>query len=103
MINRLERIQNHLQSLNPLHLSLINESYMHSVPKDAQTHFKLIMVSECFQGLSKVKRHQMIYTLLKSEFDTGLHALSLHLFTSDEWQDQNEIEASPTCRGGNKK
>ena len=29
----------------PVHLEIINESYMHSVPKDAETHFKVDFLS----------------------------------------------------------
>ena len=29
----------------PVHLEIINESYMHSVPKDAETHFKVNLIS----------------------------------------------------------
>lgn len=36
---------------NPKVLQLINESYMHNVPKDAETHFKVIIVADEFEGM----------------------------------------------------
>ncbi|MCU7948134.1 MAG: BolA/IbaG family iron-sulfur metabolism protein [Candidatus Thiodiazotropha sp. (ex Cardiolucina cf. quadrata)] len=43
-------IQQKLQSaFSPLHLEVINESHMHSVPEGAESHFKVVVVSEAFQ------------------------------------------------------
>lgn len=41
--------------LNPIHLEVVNESYMHNVPKGAETHFKVLVVSEQFDGLPLIK------------------------------------------------
>jgi stress-induced morphogen len=30
------------RALQPVYLDVINESYMHSVPKDAETHFRFV-------------------------------------------------------------
>ena len=37
-----------LKELSVEHLELSNESYMHAVPKNSETHFKLVLVSEAF-------------------------------------------------------
>ena len=42
------------KSLSPLVLRIENESYKHSVPRDAETHFKMIIVSACFEKKSLV-------------------------------------------------
>ena len=42
-----------------------------------ETHFKLKVVSESFNGLTAVRRHQMVYGLLDSHFKCGLHALNI--------------------------
>lgn len=44
-------------ALNPKHLEILNESYMHNVPKGSETHFKVLVVSDKFndQTLIKVK------------------------------------------------
>merc|ERR1711911_379752 len=38
--------------LNPHHLDIINESYMHNVPRGSETHFKVVVVSNKFENLS---------------------------------------------------
>lgn len=39
----------------PDHLEIINESYMHNVPKGSETHFKVVVVSKKFDGMSLIK------------------------------------------------
>lgn len=49
-------IQNKLtDELEPSHLEIINESYMHNVPKGSETHFKVVVVTEKFNGLPLLK------------------------------------------------
>lgn len=43
------------QHLSPVHLEVINESYMHNVPKGAESHFKVLVVSDKFQDLALLK------------------------------------------------
>ena len=54
-----------IEDFNPSVLKIVNESYMHSVPKDSETHFKLVIVSDSFNNISQVKRHQIIYKSLE--------------------------------------
>jgi stress-induced morphogen len=49
-----------------------------------ETHYRMQMVSAAFAGLSRVDRQRLVYQALREEFDTGLHALSLDLKTSEE-------------------
>ncbi|WNO07518.1 BolA family protein [Teredinibacter sp. KSP-S5-2] len=100
-MSRKQRITDLLTSeFKSSHLEVLDESHGHSVPKGAESHFKVVMVCESFQNMSKVKRHQTLYKLMDSEFAAGLHALSLHLYTAEEWQGQ--APASPPCAGGSK-
>ena len=79
------------------HLEVINESHMHSGP-NTETHFKVVLVSEEFKDVKLVQRHRKINELLKYELENGVHALSLHLFTTDEWQEKDEyVKDSPPC------
>ncbi|KAF5295059.1 hypothetical protein FQA39_LY13210 [Lamprigera yunnana] len=87
-------------NLNAIHLDVINESYMHNVPKGAETHFKVIVVSEKFNGLSLIKRHRLVNDLLKEEFSEGIHALSLDTKTPDQWSFDDTPKSSPPCLGG---
>ena len=41
--------------MNPTHLEIINESYMHNVPKGSETHFKVVVISDVFDKLPLIK------------------------------------------------
>lgn len=85
------------------YLLLENESHMHSVPENSETHFKLVLVSPGFEGKRKVARHQAVYALVTQLMNEGLHALALHLYTPNEWAEQNDKALqSPNCMGGSK-
>ena len=85
------------------HLQIDNESHKHNVPPNSETHFKLVLVSEAFQGLMPVRRHQQLYGVLAEELNGPVHALALHLFTPEEWRAQaGAVAASPDCRGGSR-
>jgi BolA family transcriptional regulator, general stress-responsive regulator len=87
-------------AFQPAYLELLNESHMHAGPR-TDSHFKLVAVAAAFEGLSKVKRHQLVYRLLGDELSGPVHALALHLYTPAEWQTQ-AVPASPLCAGSNK-
>ena len=89
--------------LSPIHLEVIDESYLHNVEPGRESHVRIVAISELFEGLNLVKRHQLIYAEIQEEIDGPIHALSIHTFTEQEWKDKNEkAEASPDCLGGSK-
>ena len=81
----------------PLEIRINDESHAHQVPLDAESHFKVIIVSNKFHKLTLLERHRAVNRVLREEFDSGLHALSMFLYTPEEWFDQN-IPDSPACR-----
>lgn len=90
-------------ALAPMHLEVANESHMHSVPPDSETHFRVVIVSEAFDGKRQVARHQQIYGLLAAQLQGPVHALALHTYTPGEWQARaGAAPASPDCLGGSK-
>ena len=94
-------IQNKLsQEFNPVHIEIINESYMHNVPKGSETHFKVVVVSDKFQDVKLIGRHRMVNDLLSSELQSGVHALSIVAKTPEQWGQGQQVEKSPACRGG---
>lgn len=87
----------------PEYLDVVNESHMHSVPKDSETHFKVVLVANVFNGKRQVARHQQIYGLLAHELQNGVHALALHTYSPEEWAARNKpAPDSPQCLGGSK-
>lgn len=71
------------EHLNPAHLEIINQSHLHAGHAgddgSGQTHFKVVVVSDKFDGMQTVERHRLINDLLSDCFENGLHALSLKL------------------------
>ena len=57
-----EAIESKVRDALPVaHLELENESHRHNVPANSETHFKLVLVSDAFQGQMPVRRHQAVY------------------------------------------
>ena len=73
-----QRIESTLGLLQPEHLQVLDESHMHS--RGLQTHYKAVVVSQQFEGLNRVKRHQKVYGTL-GELMGEFHALALHTYT----------------------
>ncbi|WKE64893.1 BolA/IbaG family iron-sulfur metabolism protein [Gallaecimonas kandeliae] len=101
-------VQRHIEdklhvSFQPAHLAVTNESHMHAVPKDAETHFKVVIVSAEFEGQRLVSRHRAVNQVLADELAGPVHALALHTYTEAEWEQYyGQVPASPACLGGSK-
>jgi len=72
----------------PDRLDVVDESHQHEGHAGArpggETHFDVRIVSEKFQGLTRVERQRRVYAALEAEFRGGLHALSLSTLTPAE-------------------
>jgi len=91
------------EGLSPVHLDIRNESHMHSVPPNSETHFKVVVVSAQFAGKSRVARHQTVNALLAAELAGPVHALSIQAHTPEEWAARGGVVLeSPECLGGSK-
>ncbi|PYE37923.1 BolA family protein [Psychrobacter fozii] len=93
-----------LQVLQSQHLELVNESMNHAGYFDGkESHFKLTIVSNAFEGKRLVARHQLVYGLVNALLTSQggqVHALAIHAYTPVEWQGQSPD--SPLCAGQNK-
>jgi BolA-like protein 1 len=90
-----------------VHLDVLNESHLHNVPRHSETHFKVIVVSAAFDGISILQRHRKINEALADELQRkgGIHALSIVAKTLAQWEEMVRsgtaaVEPSPKCRGG---
>nr|CAD7453947.1 unnamed protein product [Timema tahoe] len=72
--------------LSPVHLEVINESYMHNAPKGSESHFKVVVVSEKFESLPLIKRHRLVNEALQQELQTSIHALSISVMIDGRFQ-----------------
>ncbi|ENM5785252.1 BolA family transcriptional regulator [Vibrio metoecus] len=90
--------------LQPDFFKVINESDMHNVPRGSESHFKVTIVSDRFNGMRPVARHRLVNQTLADELANHIHALAIHTYTREEWQQMNkEIPESPMCLGGSRK
>ena len=77
-------------------VSLQNESHMHSVPKNSETHFKLIIADDSFIDTPRVLRHKMVFSQLE-DLMQKFHALALHCYTYEELSNLESEPESPEC------
>jgi BolA protein len=97
-------------AFSPTHLEVENESHSHSVPVNSETHFRVVIVSEKFQGLSRIARQRLVHEVLATELNAGrgaggIHALTQRLLTGQEWLSAGAGASdfqSPPCHGGSK-
>jgi stress-induced morphogen len=85
-----------INSMNVSSLKVINESFMHNVPKDSESHFKIVIVSNDFKNLSLIQRHKLVYKSLDNIMN-NIHALSIQSFSDDEFALNPIILDSPEC------
>jgi BolA protein len=89
-MSRQSRIETALnERFAPERLVVINESHLHAGHHHAgsdhhdafdgtgETHFRIRIVAEAFAGMSRLNRHRAVNDLLKSELDSGLHAMAV--------------------------
>ncbi|KAL9641834.1 hypothetical protein ABK040_011819 [Willaertia magna] len=92
---RYQRMQQILsEKLNPTLLEIKDQSHKHAhhievknnnAMSGGETHFDVTIVSEVFEGKKLIERHRMVNELLKDEFNSGLHALSIKAKTNKEF------------------
>lgn len=61
--------------------TLVNDSEKHNDhighAMTGETHFRVIVISDAFEGKNRVERQRMVYDVLAEEFRAGLHALNV--------------------------
>lgn len=76
------RIETKLRaSFSPTYLSVTDESHLHighaNYRPGGNSHFKVLIISSLFCGMSRIKRHQQVYACLSEELKEIVHALQL--------------------------
>jgi len=70
------------EAFAPQSLNVEDESHRHEGHAGhrpgGQTHFRVYIVSDAFEGKSRLERHRMINALLSDELAGGVHALAIH-------------------------
>ena len=68
-------------AFSPVELEVIDESHKHAghvgARPEGETHFRVEIVAEAFDGKSLVQRHRMVNQTLAEELADRVHALSI--------------------------
>jgi BolA protein len=70
------------------HVDVVDESDRHAGHAGAASgggHFRATVVSDRFEGLSRVARQRLVYGVLAAEMKSEIHALALRTLTPAEW------------------
>lgn len=70
--------------------------------KEDESHFKVVVVSETFEGQRLVGRHRAVNAAVsESDGTLGFHSLEIAAAkTPTEWESDSTVRASPKCAGG---
>ena len=75
-------------AFGPVRLAIEDESSKHhghaGWREGGETHFRVEIVSQAFEGKTRVARQRLVYAALKDELDAGLHALAMETLTPAE-------------------
>jgi len=75
-------------ALKPMRLDIVNESHLHaghsSSPGTGESHFRLLVVSQCFAGKSRLERHRLVNDALGDLLRDRIHALAIKAFAPGE-------------------
>jgi BolA protein len=71
----------------PEYLDVVDESHLHEGHAGARSgkgHFRVVIVSAAFAGMTRIQRHQAVFGALGDLMETDIHALSIQAATPEE-------------------
>jgi BolA family transcriptional regulator, general stress-responsive regulator len=76
------------EAFSPQSLDVTDESHLHEGHSGhrpgGETHFRVYIVSEAFEGKSRIERHRMINATLAAELAGPVHALAIKALGTGE-------------------
>ena len=87
------RIRNAIEAkltaaLKPVSLEIVDNSAQHAghggARPEGESHFAVMVVSQAFEGQSRVQRQRLVYDALAAEMAEHIHALELKTLTPSE-------------------
>lgn len=78
-----------LSDFNPTRLEVIDESHLHAghgpgFDGESETHFRIRIISNVFEGMGRLQRHRAINESLSQEFADGVHAVAIEAAAAGE-------------------
>ncbi len=84
-----KKINLHIKDIEYLSVEDVTHQHRDHLPDGtSETHFNITIISDMFFGMPMVQRHRYVYKILNFELTHGVHALSLVLYTTQEYQDE---------------
>ena len=77
------------EELGATHVEVLDDSAAHAGHLGAEGgggHFRVLVVSPRFEGLSPVAAQRLVYSALGDFMTTDVHALEMRTLTPDAWQ-----------------
>ena len=75
-------------SLSPTKLEIVDDSHKHAghagARPEGESHFSVTIVSQAFEGKSRVQRQRLVYQAISEEMSECIHALSLQTLAPSE-------------------
>ena len=74
--------------LDAIHVEVEDESWKHAGHAGAAAgggHFTLVVVSPKFEGLNPLDRRRLVFSVLQSEMQGEIHALTVRAIPPSEW------------------
>jgi len=80
------------KKFSPVYLEVLDHAEQHAEHQEAKIsgggHFIVTIVSDAFKDQSLLKRHQLVYEILRDQF-SDIHALSIKALTVSEWKSRS--------------
>ena len=87
---RAEIIRQTLETaLESIHVRVEDDSALHAGHLGAPGgggHYRVLIVSPQFEGLSRVASQRLVYQALGELMNTDIHALEMRTFTPEQWR-----------------
>ena len=93
-----------IAEFSPERLRIDNDSKRHAGPA-TDSHFRLVIVSDAFEGSNRVNRQRSVYACLAEELRGPVHALQMKCLTPEEYEaaDGDVTLKAPPCGGGHRR
>ena len=90
MSERITRLEDRIRAGLPVtHLEIEDESHLHAGHAGARggaSHYRALVVSDRFEGLSRVARQRLVFEAVGDMMGPEIHALAMRTLTPSEWQ-----------------
>ena len=84
-VNKINRCLS--ETFSPSKILVKDQSHLHAGhagAQDGRGHFEVLLVSDAFEGRSRLERHRMIYDALGTMMQSDIHALTIKAYTNAE-------------------